>query len=344
MAQECVQAAPVKAGAATGRPHRQGASSQVSMQDQTPLGEVAQQGHVFSTSHHMLPGDPVDQSGLWAQVSAGSVTRLSHHPDSMQEKYNNTTSRVWLLPSGPPLQSPIPQITPAQPQSHQGSCSPRSNRNTVLPIHGPEDTQDMTLAATTAAAGPGAHSPWEGLALLSLPSGCRFQALGGSCQQLAPNPDHPVLSVSAAHTHTEQAALTLTLKDGHQQGRAPSAGIQHPLPQRRNEKIRGLQLPLFWLLFSSLQRLCECSLSGVFLDPYGVTSQTGRARPATSALRTELAKPRASVDAAVLTAGALPVSQSTSTQAASVMSQAYLGQVEGRPVNRKTLSLRELTV
>lgn len=338
-----MQAALVKAGVATGRPHRQGASSQVSMQDQTPLGEVAQEGHGFSTSHHVLPGDPVDQCGLWAQVRAGNVTHLSCHPDSMQEKYNNTTSQGWLLPSGPPLQPPTPQTTPAQPQCHQDACSPHSNGNTVLPIRGPEVTQDMTLADATAAAGPGAHSPLEGLALLSLLSGCRFQALGGSCQQLAPNPDHSVLSVSAAHTHTEQAALTLTLKDSHQQGRAPSTGIQHPLPQGRNEKIRGLQLPLFWLLFSSLQNLCECSLSGIFLDPYGVTSQTGRARPAASTLRTELAKPRASVDAAVLTAGALPVSQSTSTQAASVMSQAYLGQVEGRPVNRKTLGLRELT-
>lgn len=53
VAQECAQAAPVIAGAATGRPHRQGLSSQVSIQDRTPW-EVAQQGHGFPTSHRCL--------------------------------------------------------------------------------------------------------------------------------------------------------------------------------------------------------------------------------------------------------------------------------------------------
>lgn len=75
----------------------------------------------------------------------------------------------------------------------------------------------------------------------------------------------------------------------------------------------------------SLQGLCECSLPGIFLDPYGVTSQTGQDRQAASAVRAEQAKPRASVDRAVSQQGLCPASQSGNPQAASVMSQACEG-------------------
>lgn len=218
MAQKCVQAAPVKAGAATGRPHRQGASSQVSMQDRTPLGEVAQQGHGFSTSHHVLPGDPVDQCGLWAQVRAGNVTRFSCHPDSMQEKYNNTTSQGWLLPSGPLLQPPTPQTTPAQPQLPPGLLLSPFQQEHSPSICGPEDTQDMTLEAATAAAGPGTHSPWERTSPAQLPVRLPFPGAGQLLSTAGTQPRPP----SAEHvccSHAHRAGCS----DSHPKGR-PSAG------------------------------------------------------------------------------------------------------------------------
>lgn len=185
-----------------------GSAPRSPMQDWTPLGEAAQQGHGFSTSHHMLPGDPVAQCGIWAQVRAG--TSLTSHATTTSCK-KSTIIPIPRVGSSPlaPCCSPLHLRPPhPSPSCLQGSCFPHSNRNTVLPICGPEDTtrpwrpphqlQDQVP-----------NLSGRGLALLSFLSGCRFQVLGSSCQQLAPQPRPP----SAEHvccSHAQRRLLSLS--------------------------------------------------------------------------------------------------------------------------------------
>lgn len=151
---------------------------------------------------------PSGQCGIWAQVRAGTSLTSHATPTSCKRSTIIPRPRVGSSPLAPccsPLHLRPPQPSPS---CHQGSCSPHSSRNTVLPICGPEDTtrpwrpphqlQDHVPSLSG-----------RGLALLSFLSGCHFQVLGSSCQQLAPQPRPP----SAEHvcrSHAQRRLLSLS--------------------------------------------------------------------------------------------------------------------------------------
>lgn len=119
VAQECVQAAPVIQEQPREDHIDKGSAPRSPCRTRLPWARWPSRG---MASPHLTTRCLVAQWPVWylGPGESWDITHFSCHPHFMQEKYNNTTSQGWLLPSGPLLQPSTPQTTPAQPQLPPG--------------------------------------------------------------------------------------------------------------------------------------------------------------------------------------------------------------------------------